>query len=85
MASLVKLVWNHRNSFYTPNKSINLFSSKCGPRLSQESAEKLKNRYVLMRNGAQEHERETGKRTSIPITVRYVDKEISKGIFYRLA
>ena len=31
---------------------------------------KLKNRYVLMRNGAGEHERETGKKTAIPITVR---------------
>ena len=43
---------------------------KCGPRLSEGAAEKLKNRYVLMRNGAGEHERETGKKTAIPITVR---------------
>jgi hypothetical protein len=40
--------------------------------MSPEAAEKLKNRYVLMRNGAGEHERETGKKTSIPITVRCV-------------
>ena len=45
--------------------------SKCGPRLSKAAAVKLQNRYVLMRNGAGEHERETGKKTSIPITVRY--------------
>lgn len=47
------------------------FCSKCGPRLSPEAAEKLKNRYVLMRNGAGEYERETGKKITIPITVRY--------------
>jgi len=48
---------------------------RCGPRLSAEAAEKLKNRYVLMRNGAMEHETATGKRTSIPITVRYVERK----------
>ena len=47
--------------------------SKCGPRLSQSAAEKLQNRYVLMRNGAGAHERETGRRTSIPITVRQLE------------
>lgn len=46
--------------------------SKCGPRLSAAASEKLKNRYVLMRTGAREHERESDKRPSIPITVRYV-------------
>ena len=46
------------------------FFSRCGPRMSKEACDKLKNRYVLMRNGATEHERETGKKTSIPITVR---------------
>lgn len=45
--------------------------SKCGPRLSAAAAEKLKNRYVLMRTGAREHEREMDKRPSIPITIRY--------------
>ena len=43
---------------------------RCGPRLSAEAADKLKNRYVMMRSGARQHERETSKRTSIPITVR---------------
>lgn len=46
--------------------------SKCGPRLSAAAAEKLKNRYVVMRSGAREHERESDKRPSIPITVRYL-------------
>ncbi|PIO16293.1 hypothetical protein AB205_0101130 [Aquarana catesbeiana] len=46
---------------------------KCGPRLSVEAAEKLKNRYVLMRSGAREHERESEKRSSIPITVRQLE------------
>lgn len=51
--------------------------SKCGPRLSAAAAEKLKNRYVLMRTGAREHEREMDKRPSIPITIRYAQ------MFYR--
>lgn len=45
---------------------------KCGPRLSAAAAEKLKNRYVVMRSGAREHERESDRRASIPITVRYL-------------
>lgn len=45
----------------------------CGPRLCAAAGEKLKNRYVLMRSGSREHEKETEKRLSIPITVRYVD------------
>ena len=47
--------------------------SKCGPRISDAAADKLKNRYVLMRSGAKEHERETDKKTSIPITVRQLE------------
>lgn len=43
---------------------------KCGPRLSAEAAEKLKNRYILMRSGARQHERDSDRRSSIPITVR---------------
>ena len=46
---------------------------KCGPRLSAAAAEKLKNRYVVMRSGAREHERESDRRASIPITIRYGD------------
>lgn len=57
----------------TLKKYISYSRSKCGPRLSAEAAEKLKNRYVLMRNSAGEYERETGKKVSIPITVRQLE------------
>lgn len=43
---------------------------KCGPRLSAEAAEKLKNRYIIMRSGARQHERDIDRRSNIPITVR---------------
>uniref|UniRef100_A0A671R019 DNA replication licensing factor MCM5 n=1 Tax=Sinocyclocheilus anshuiensis TaxID=1608454 RepID=A0A671R019_9TELE len=61
-----------------PLKSLILYELmhkpvKCGPRLSAAAAEKLKNRYVLMRSGAKEHERETDRRVSIPITVRQLE------------
>ncbi|XP_064419231.1 DNA replication licensing factor MCM5 [Latimeria chalumnae] len=54
-------------------KYIAYCRAKCGPRLSAEAAEKLKNRYVLMRSGAREHERESDRRSSIPITVRQLE------------
>ncbi|XP_037112554.1 DNA replication licensing factor MCM5 [Syngnathus acus] len=57
----------------TFKKYIAFARTKCGPRLSAAAAEKLKNRYVLMRSGAREHERETDKRASIPITVRQLE------------
>jgi len=57
----------------TLKKYISYIRSKCGPRISAEAAGKLKNRYVLMRNGAMDHERDTGKKTSIPITVRQLE------------
>lgn len=57
----------------TLKKYIAYIRSKCGPRISPEAADKLKNRYVLMRNGAMDHERDTGKKTSIPITVRQLE------------
>ena len=44
--------------------------SKCGPRLSEEAAQMLKNRYVLMRSGARDYERDAEKKINIPITVR---------------
>lgn len=46
---------------------------RCGPRLSAESADKLRNRYVMMRSSARQHERETSKRNTIPITVRQLE------------
>ncbi|ESO92071.1 hypothetical protein LOTGIDRAFT_191134 [Lottia gigantea] len=57
----------------TLKKFIAYTRAKCGPRLSSTAAEKLKNRYVLMRNSAGEYERETGKKVSIPITVRQLE------------
>ncbi|XP_048377594.1 DNA replication licensing factor MCM5 isoform X2 [Stegostoma tigrinum] len=52
---------------------ISYCRTKCGPRLSAEAAEKLKNRYILMRSGAREHERESDRSSSIPITVRQLE------------
>ncbi|VDI54819.1 replicative DNA helicase Mcm, partial [Mytilus galloprovincialis] len=60
-------------SLETLKKYIGYCRRKCGPRLNADAAEKLKNRYILMRNGASEYERETGKRISIPITVRQLE------------
>uniref|UniRef100_A0AAR2IT29 DNA replication licensing factor MCM5 n=1 Tax=Pygocentrus nattereri TaxID=42514 RepID=A0AAR2IT29_PYGNA len=54
-------------------KYIAYCRTKCGPRLSAAAAEKLKNRYVVMRSGAREHERESDRRASIPITVRQLE------------
>jgi len=52
---------------------ISYVRSKCGPRLSETAAEKLKSQYVLIRSGTVQHERDTGKRMSIPITVRQLE------------
>lgn len=52
---------------------IKFSRSKCGPRLGEQAAEKLKSQYVLMRAGTVAHERDTGKRMSIPITVRQLE------------
>lgn len=57
----------------TLKKYVAYCRAKCGPRLSRQAAEKLKNRYVLMRNSAADHEKESGKRTAIPITVRQLE------------
>uniref|UniRef100_A0A665UNN9 DNA replication licensing factor MCM5 n=1 Tax=Echeneis naucrates TaxID=173247 RepID=A0A665UNN9_ECHNA len=57
----------------TFKKYIAYSRAKCGPRLSAAAAEKLKNRYVVMRSGARDHERESDKRPSIPITVRQLE------------
>ncbi|XP_043190642.1 DNA replication licensing factor mcm5-like [Amphibalanus amphitrite] len=54
-------------------KYIAYCRSHCGPRVSEEAAEKLKNRYVLMRGGAREHENQSEKRLAIPITVRQLE------------
>lgn len=57
-------------------KYINYCRSRCGPRLSPEAAEKLKNKYVLMRSETKEVEEETDKRVAIPITVRQLEAVI---------
>ncbi|XP_055335187.1 DNA replication licensing factor mcm5-like [Paramacrobiotus metropolitanus] len=44
---------------------------KCGPRLSDAAAEKLKHRYVLMRSGIREQEGD--KPPAIPITIRQLE------------
>ena len=41
--------------------------------MTEEAAEKLKNRYVLMRNSSREVEEEGEKRLAIPITVRQLE------------
>ncbi|XP_015591085.1 DNA replication licensing factor Mcm5 isoform X1 [Cephus cinctus] len=57
-------------------KYIHYCRTRCGPRLSKEAGEKLQNRYVMMRAGTREHERDTEKRLSIPITVRQLEAVI---------
>ena len=54
-------------------KYINYARSRCGPRLSAEAAEKLKNKYVQMRNATKQQEEQTEKRVAIPITVRQLE------------
>ena len=41
--------------------------------MTEQAAEKLKNRYVLMRNSSREVEEEGEKRLAIPITVRQLE------------
>ncbi|XP_076283365.1 DNA replication licensing factor Mcm5 [Lasioglossum baleicum] len=57
-------------------KYIYYCRTRCGPRLSKEAGEKLKNRYVVMRASTREHEKDTEKRISIPITVRQLEAVI---------
>lgn len=53
-----------------------IFLRQCGPRLSVEAGEKLKNQYVLMRKGAGQQEASQEKRLTIPITVRQLEAVI---------
>uniref|UniRef100_T1J5Z2 DNA replication licensing factor MCM5 n=1 Tax=Strigamia maritima TaxID=126957 RepID=T1J5Z2_STRMM len=57
-------------------KYIGYCRTRCGPRLSKEAGNKLKNRYVLMRNGAKECEHGSDKKLAIPITVRQLEAVI---------
>ncbi len=54
-------------------KFIAYTRANCGPRLSPDAGEKLKNRYVLMRSGTKEIEDDSKKRLAIPITVRQLE------------
>ncbi|XP_023022934.1 minichromosome maintenance 5 [Leptinotarsa decemlineata] len=54
-------------------KFIHYCRTRCGPRLNEEAAEKLKRRYVMMRSGAFQHEMKSDKKSSIPITVRQLE------------
>ncbi|OXU29242.1 hypothetical protein TSAR_007478 [Trichomalopsis sarcophagae] len=54
-------------------KYIHYCRMTCGPRLTVEAAEKLKNRYVMMRSTTLQHEKDADKRISIPITVRQLE------------
>lgn len=60
-------------SLTTFKKFIHYCRTRCGPRLSAEAAEKLKSRYVLMRTGASNQEKQSDKRLAIPITVRQLE------------
>ena len=55
------------------SNNLLLLRSRCGPRLEENAAEKLKNKYVLMRNSNREIEEEGEKRLAIPITVRQLE------------
>jgi len=54
-------------------KYIGYCRSRVGPRLEEPAAEKLKNKYVLMRNQSRQVEEEGEKRLAIPITVRQLE------------
>ncbi|KAI4469244.1 dna replication licensing factor mcm family member [Holotrichia oblita] len=57
-------------------KYINYCRTRCGPRLNAEAGDKLKRRYVMMRSGASQHEKEVQHKNSIPITVRQLEAVI---------
>merc|ERR1711962_1650672 len=54
-------------------KFIMFARSRCGPRLSEAAGERLRDRYVRMRGGVFEHEKQSGKRNAIPITIRQLE------------
>ncbi|XP_058799838.1 DNA replication licensing factor Mcm5 [Phymastichus coffea] len=57
-------------------KYIHYCRLNCGPRLTIEAGEKLKNRYVMMRTSTDRHEKGSDKKHSIPITVRQLEAVI---------
>ncbi|XP_014219295.1 DNA replication licensing factor Mcm5 [Copidosoma floridanum] len=54
-------------------KYIHFCRTTCGPRLTVEAADKLKNRYVMMRSSSLQMEKDSNKKSSIPITVRQLE------------
>ncbi|KJE91381.1 minichromosome maintenance complex component 5 [Capsaspora owczarzaki ATCC 30864] len=54
-------------------KYINYCRTRCGPRISDEAADKLRNHFVAIRKAAKDQERQSGKRSSIPITIRQLE------------
>ncbi|GFR08049.1 DNA replication licensing factor mcm5-A [Trichonephila clavata] len=59
-------------SLSTLKKYIAYCQARCGPRLSDKAADKLKNYYLYMRNSSKEHQR-MEKKSNIPITVRQLE------------
>ncbi|XP_045478337.1 DNA replication licensing factor Mcm5 isoform X1 [Harmonia axyridis] len=57
-------------------KYIYFCRSRCGPRLNAQAAEKLKKRYVLMRSGCLQSEKDNKQSSGIPITVRQLEAVI---------
>merc|ERR1739848_193764 len=54
-------------------KYIDYCRRRCGPRLSEAAAEKLKNGYVLMRSSTRDQEQAASQKSAIPISVRQLE------------
>lgn len=54
-------------------KFIFFCRTTCGPRLNPAAADKLKRRYVLIRSGSDQQEKDSKTRNPIPITVRQLE------------
>ncbi|CAK9301437.1 unnamed protein product [Gordionus sp. m RMFG-2023] len=52
---------------------IRYCKNNVGPRLSDAAADKLKNAYVMMRNGSAQYEKDFSKKNAIPITIRQLE------------
>jgi len=73
MNSMAREKKNEELDITTLKRFICYCRSKCGPRLDRAACDKLSNRYCQMRSGAGDMERETGKRGTIPLTVRQLE------------
>lgn len=54
-------------------KYVNFCKKSCAPRLSADSASTLASYYVSVRSDVQKREKNSGERSSIPITVRQLE------------